>query len=146
MNWRISLGHIVGIALATAVLAIVIWGGIALVSGGERTAVRPGTRPLNERMQLLYHLDDNGKVKGYELVKDNRILLMLWDDDGDGLLNMWEYYVDGESDVLVQDRNGDRQIDWWQLRTGVEEAELARDNDYDGVVDEESTIRFVTKR
>lgn len=145
MALKFSSRQVAGVALAILVLAIMIWAGLVLVSAEDKSAAQVGTTPINNRIQVLYHLDDSGKVKGYELVKDDRILLMLWDDDGDGLLNMLEYYVDGESEVLVQDRNGDRKADWWQLRTGVEEAALARDDDYDGVVDKESTIRFVTK-
>lgn len=145
MTMEITARHIICVALSMTMVAVVIWGGIALVEGWDEGAPTSGAPPVNDRIQLLVYLNNQGEVEGYELVKDDLTLLMLWDYDADGVLDMWEYYIDGESDVLVKDRNGDRRIDWWQVRTGIEAAELVRDDDYDGVVDKESKIRFVTK-
>ncbi|MEW5806179.1 MAG: hypothetical protein AB1756_02340 [Acidobacteriota bacterium] len=94
---------------------------------------------------MLYHRDNKENIEGYELVKDDRTLLVLWDGDHDGILNMWQYYINGESLVLVKDRNSDCRLDWWQLRMSSEAGRLAQDNDYDGIVDEDFEIRFTTK-
>ena len=141
----VHLRRLATVAFAVAGVAVTGLIALALFGGQDDAATNATTSPLDESSRLLYHEDDSGHLEGYELVKDGRILLMLWDTDHNGELDRIEYYLNGESEILVKDRNGDHKVDWWQLRTAPEEGTLARDDDCDGVVDEESQIRFVTK-
>lgn len=135
---RISNGRMLTIVgIVTLVLLTTLLAG--------RRQERDETAPLEDRIRVQYHEDENGRVVGYDLIMDGEILLTLWDDDTDGLLDMFEYFSDGTSGVLAKDRNGDRRLDWWELRTGPETGRLARDDDYDGVVDHVSELRIVTK-
>ena len=131
--------------VVVAIGAVLGWASLARVEGDTERADDSTNASIDQRIHLQYHTDDAGNVEGYTLSKDGRVLLILWDDDGDGILNTWDYYVDGTSHVRIKDRNGDRKPDWWQVRTGLDEGILAEDNDYDGVVDEESAVRFVSK-
>jgi len=93
----VHLRRLATVAFAVAGVAVTGLIALALFGGQDDAATNAKTSPLDERIQLLYHKDDSGHLEGYELVKDGRILLMLWDTDHNGELDRIEYYLNGES-------------------------------------------------
>ncbi len=115
------------------------------VSRGENRDDSDTTRSsLAGRLRLFYAEDERRQVKSYTLVLDGRTLIVASVKE-DGGLDTLEYYKEGRPEVFVMDRNNDGALDWWELRTSPDEGILARDDDYDGIVDKEVPIAYVTK-